>query len=182
MQGMLVAAAQPMNLFLRSDRRDARHSRRRSAGHRPGADRGAASACNLPAGSGRLADHVCRHLLRRHVWRLDDLDPSQYTRRKRLDRHRAGRATRWPARDAAVRRWQRLPSVRSSPGLIATLGLAFIGAFRRQAGAGLWSARIFRANGTGLRHRVVRFSAIRRCAGSPRCSSALRLPLSASTS
>ena len=36
-----------------------------------------------------LADHVRRHLLRRHVRRLDDLDPAQHAGRERLDRHRA---------------------------------------------------------------------------------------------
>ena len=39
----------------------------------------------------RLAHHVRRHLLRRHVWRLDHRDPDQHAGRERLDRHRARR-------------------------------------------------------------------------------------------
>ena len=58
-------------------------------GHRPGADRRAPPAGHLPARPDRLAHHVRRHLLRRHVWRLDHLDPPQHPRRERLDRHRA---------------------------------------------------------------------------------------------
>jgi hypothetical protein len=62
----------------------ARHRRRRAARHRAGADRRAAAADHLQARPGRIDDHVRRHLLRRHVWRLDHGDPAQHARRKRL--------------------------------------------------------------------------------------------------
>ena len=109
-QGLLdrAAADEPA---LRADRRDARHRRRRAARHRPGADRGAAAAGHLQARSGRLADHVRRHLLRRHVWRLDHLDPAQHAGRKRLDRHRARRqqdGPQGPRRPGAGHRRHRL--------------------------------------------------------------------------
>ncbi len=74
---------------LRPDRRHPRHRRRRAPRHRPGADRGAAAAGHLPVRPDGEPDHVRRHLLRRHVRRLDDLDPAQHPRRERLDRHRA---------------------------------------------------------------------------------------------
>ena len=55
---------------------------------------------------GRLADHVRRHLLRRHVWRLDHRDPDQHAGRERLAGDRArrqqdgeGRPRRAGARD-----------------------------------------------------------------------------------
>ena len=76
---------------VRLHRRDARHRRRRAARHRPGADGRAAAACHVQVRSRRLADHVRRHLLRRHVWRLDHRHPDQHAGRKRLARHRAGR-------------------------------------------------------------------------------------------
>ena len=41
-----------------------------------------------PARSHRRLHHVRRHLLRRHVWRLDHLDPAQHAGRIGLDRHR----------------------------------------------------------------------------------------------
>ena len=91
---------------VRADRRAARHRGRRAARHRPRADRRAAAARHLQARSRRLADHVRRHLLRRHVWRLDHRDPDQHAGRKRVDGDRArrqqdgeGRARRPGARD-----------------------------------------------------------------------------------
>ena len=101
----------PMNLLYAFDRRDARHRGRRAAGHRPGADRGAAAAGHLQARPDRLAHHVRRHLLRRHVRRLDHLDPAQHAGRERLDRHRArGQqdGARRPRRPGAGHRRDRL--------------------------------------------------------------------------
>ena len=69
---------------LRAHRRPARHRGRRAARHRPGAHRRAAPADHLQARSRQLDHHVRRHLLRRHVWRLDHLDPAQHARRERL--------------------------------------------------------------------------------------------------
>ena len=63
---------------LRPPRRHRRHRRRRPAGHRPGHDRGAAAADHLRPGADPGPDPVRRHLLRRHVRRVDDLDPAQH--------------------------------------------------------------------------------------------------------
>ena len=61
------------------------------------------------------AHHVRRHLLRRHVRRVDDLDPAQHPRRERRRSSRPSRATRW-RRPAAPRRRSPPPrSARSSP-------------------------------------------------------------------
>ena len=79
-------------------RHDARHRRRRAAGHRPGAHRRAAAAGHLRPRSHGGADHVRRHLLRRDVRRIDDVDPAEHAGRERDDRDRA----RWPS-DGAQR-------------------------------------------------------------------------------
>ena len=70
-------------------RRRARHLRRRPARHRPGDDGGAAAADHLHPGAGQRVHHVRRHLLRRHVRRLDHRDPAQHARRERIDHDRA---------------------------------------------------------------------------------------------
>ena len=64
---------------------------------------------------GRLDHHVRRHLLRRHVWRLDHRDPDQHARRKRLDGDRARRQQDGQGRAAAARRLPPPPSAPSSP-------------------------------------------------------------------
>ncbi len=90
-------ALDPHEPDVRRARRAARHRRRRAARHRPGDD---ASRCCCPVTYGiepRQRDHhVRRHLLRRDVRRLDDLDPAQHPRRVVVGDHRASRATRWP--------------------------------------------------------------------------------------
>ena len=73
-----------------ADRRAARHRGRRAARHRSRAHRRVAVAGDLQARSRRLADHVRRHLLRRHVWRIDHRHPDQHARRERIDGDRAG--------------------------------------------------------------------------------------------
>src|SRR5690606_3606651 len=67
--------------------RHAGHRRRHPARHRTGADRGAAPARDLQARPDRELHHVRRHLLRRHVRRLHDVDPAEHARRVRLDHH-----------------------------------------------------------------------------------------------
>ena len=65
---------------------------------------------------GGLADHVRRHLLRRHVWRLDHRDPAERAGRERLAGDRArrlqdgqGRARRAGAGDRGDRLLRRRP-------------------------------------------------------------------------
>ena len=70
--------AHPREPAVRRDRRAARHLRRRAAGHRPGDGGGAAPADHLRPRRHPVDDHVRRHLLRRDVRRLDDLDPAQH--------------------------------------------------------------------------------------------------------
>ncbi len=126
----------------------------------PATDRGAAAAGDLQARPRRLADHVRRHLLRRHVWRLDDLDPAQHAGRKRLDRHRArgqqdgqGRARRTGAGDGGHRLVRRRPDRDDRAGLPRAVD--------RQVRAGLRAARVFRADGARLRHRLRRLRRFR---------------------
>ncbi|CAA9547373.1 MAG: Tripartite tricarboxylate transporter TctA family, partial [uncultured Thermomicrobiales bacterium] len=79
-------AAEPL---LGAGRGGARHRGRGPPGDRAGADRGPAAAADLPPRRDRRLHHVRRHLLRRHVRRLDDLDPAQHPRRVVVDRDRA---------------------------------------------------------------------------------------------
>ena len=88
---------------------------------------------------GRLADHVRRHLLRRHVWRLDHLDPAQHAGRKRLDRHRArGQqdGARRPRRAGAGHRRDRLVRRRPDRDARARLHRALGGQVRAVVRAG----------------------------------------------
>ncbi|CAA9409101.1 MAG: Tripartite tricarboxylate transporter TctA family, partial [uncultured Rubellimicrobium sp.] len=75
---------------LRRHRRAHRDGRGRPARHRPRADRGTAAARDLQARPGRLAHHVRRDLLRRHVRRLHHRHPPQHSRRGRVGRHCPG--------------------------------------------------------------------------------------------
>ena len=102
---------------------------------------------------GRLADHVRRHLLWRHVWRLDHLDPAQHAGRKRLDRHRArgqqdgAQGPRRPgAGDGGDRLVRGRPDRHDRPCLHRAVG----GEVRAVVRPG----RIFRADGAGLHDRV----------------------------
>ena len=64
----------------------------------------------------RRADHVRRHLLRRDVRRLDDVDPAQHAGRIGDDRHRARRQPDGQARPRRDPRWRPPRSARSSRG------------------------------------------------------------------
>ena len=104
-------AAQSVQHRLLPARRAGRHAGRRAAGHRHGCDRRHAAADHLRPAAGRRADHARRHLLRRAIWRLDHLDPGQYSGRGDLGRHLSRRpsdgAAR-PRRRGAVDRRHRL--------------------------------------------------------------------------
>ncbi len=65
----------------------ARHPDRRVAGHRADPHHRDAAADHLRSRPAAVADHAGRHLLRRAVWRLDHVDPGQYSRRGGVDRH-----------------------------------------------------------------------------------------------
>ena len=104
---------------VRADRRAARHADRRAARHRPGRDDRDAAADDLRAAAGVRADHARRHLLRRAIRRLDDVDPRQHARRVVVGRSPASTATRWRARAR--------PAPRSP---IAALGSFFAGTVR----------------------------------------------------
>ena len=73
----------------------------------PGVGPALTIALLLPATAGlepdRRADHVRRHLLRRDVRRLDDVDPAQHARRVGDDRHRARRQHDGQARPRGAR-------------------------------------------------------------------------------
>ena len=77
-------ALSPITLLYCADRRVRRHVHRRAARHRPDRDRRHAVADHLPSAPDRGADHARRHLLRRHVWRLDHLDPAAAAGRRLL--------------------------------------------------------------------------------------------------
>ncbi len=151
-QGMLVAL-QPMNLLFALIGVLLGTAVGVLARHRAGADRRAAPARHLQARSGRLADHVRRHLLRRHVWRLDHRHPDQHAGRKRLDGDRArrqqdgeGRARRTGARD----RRHRLLRRRHHRDHRAHFSCAMAGRDRRA----IRSRRLFRADVRRLHHRL----------------------------
>ena len=74
--GLTVAVSVP-EPALRPDRLHGRHADRRAARHRPGGDHRHAAADHLPPAADGVADHAGRHLLRRAVRRLDDVDPGQ---------------------------------------------------------------------------------------------------------
>ena len=74
--GFSVALSLP-EPALRAARLHGRHADRRAARHRPGGDHRDAAADHLPSAADRRADHAGRHLLRRAVRRLDDVDPGQ---------------------------------------------------------------------------------------------------------
>ena len=67
---------------------DVGHGDRRAARHRPGADGGRAAAGDVQRRADQRLHHVRRHLLRRHVRRLDHQHPAEHARRDRVDRHR----------------------------------------------------------------------------------------------
>ena len=110
--------------------------------------------CRSPRSStDRRAHHVRRHLLRRHVRRLDHHHPAQHAGRIGLDRHRA-RGQQDGATAAPARRSRRARSAPSSPARIATVAAH---AARAAGGGGRAQVRaggVLRADGVRLHHRV----------------------------
>ena len=128
------------------------HGRRRAARDRPGADRRPAAAGHLQSRPDRRLHHVRRHLLRRHVRRLDHLDPAQHARRVGHHRDRARRqpdGAQGPRRPGAGDRGDRLVRRRHDRHARADLHRAAHGAVR----AALQPGGLFRAHGAGLHHR-----------------------------
>ena len=77
----LSVATQGINLLYALIGVAAGDADRRAARHRPGRDDRDAAADDLRAAAGLGADHAGRHLLRRAVRRLDDVDPAQHAGR-----------------------------------------------------------------------------------------------------
>ncbi len=98
---------------------------------------------------------VRRHLLRRHVWRLDHVDPAQYAGRERHHRHRARRkqdgARRPRGRRVGDRRHRLLRGRHHRHARHY-----FPGAHRGGSGAQIRPGRLFLADGVCLRHRLGR--------------------------
>ena len=162
-------------------RRPSRHRRRRSARHRPGADRGPAPADHLQARSGRLDHHVRRHLLRRHVWRLDHRDPDQHAGRERLHgdgarRQQDGQGR--PRRPGAGHRRHRLLRGRH----LRDAGTGAARPLSRRHRRELRAGGLLRADVSWPSSPSRPPSAIPPCAASPACSSASCSASSASTS
>ena len=147
----LRCRADALQSALGAGRGNAWHSGRRAARDRPRADRGAAAPRDLqPRSHGRF-HHVCRHLLRRHVWRLDHLDPAQHAGRIGYDRDRArgqSHGAPGPRRPCARDRRDRLVRRRHHRYPGADLRRPPHGATR----APLQSRRLFRSDGPGLHH------------------------------
>ena len=74
-------------LIVRLRRRLARHLGRRAARTWSGRRHRAAFASGAARAAAGLFDHAVRHYLRRAVWRFDDVDPGQYSRRSFLGDH-----------------------------------------------------------------------------------------------
>ena len=141
----------PLQPALVGARRDHRHRHRRAAGHRPGADRGAAAAGHLQPRADLGLHHVRRHLLRRHVRRLDHLDPAQHAGRVGLDRDRDRRprdGAQGPRRPGAGDGRHRLLRRRHDRHHGADLRRPADG----QDGAAVRPGRVFRAHGAGPDH------------------------------
>ena len=145
-----AVALTPANLLWGLAGHHARHRGRRAARHRAGAHRRAAAAGHLQPRSHRGADHVRRHLLRRDVRRIDDVDPAQHARRERDDRHRDRRppdgAQRARRRGAGHRR-DRIVRRRHARHARAQRHRAVDG----EARARVWIRRVLRADGARLR-------------------------------
>ncbi|CAA9317224.1 MAG: Tripartite tricarboxylate transporter TctA family, partial [uncultured Nocardioidaceae bacterium] len=88
-RGRLRHRADPAEPAVRAPRGPAGDGGRRPPGHRARDDRRAAAPGDLRAGADQRVHHVRRHLLRRHVRRVDDVDPAQHPGRVQLDHDRA---------------------------------------------------------------------------------------------
>ena len=145
-----AVALSPINLLMCACSAPRRHAGRRAARHRPARDRRDAAADHLRAAAGRRADHARRHLLRRAIWRLDHLDPGQYSRASDLGRDRARRP---PDGQAGPRR----PRARDRRHRLVLRRLRRDGAGRRarraadQGRAAFRPGGIFLADGAGPR-------------------------------
>ena len=95
----------------------------------PGIGPAMAVALLLPGDLRPRADagvhHVRRHLLRRHVRRVDHLDPAEHTGGVLLGDDRASRATRWPRRGRAAQALATAAIGSFVAGTIGTLLVAF---------------------------------------------------------
>jgi putative tricarboxylic transport membrane protein len=135
---------------------------------------------HLQARPGRLADHVRGHLLRRHVWRLDDRHPDQHAGRERLHGDRArGNKMAKAGRGGPALATAAIGSFVA--GTIATLGITFLAPVARRSGGDVRPGGLLRADVRRLRHRLgdLRQSPVR---GLTSLSSASRSGSSASTS
>jgi hypothetical protein len=135
-------------------RRDARHRGRRAARPRAGGDHRAAAAPHLQGRRDRGLHPVRRHLLRRDVWRLDDVDPAQHARRERHHRHRDGGQQDGPQRG---RGGAALATAAIGSFVAGTIGTARPRLLRpdgRRPRAELRPGRVFRADGARLHHRL----------------------------
>ena len=82
-----LVPGEPHGLF---HRRLRRHAHRRAAGHRACGDDVTAAPRHLCDVAGGLDHHAGRHLLRRDVWRFDDIHPRQHPGRGRVRRYVPG--------------------------------------------------------------------------------------------
>ncbi len=132
---------------------------RRAARHRPGADRRPAASGHLLARSDVGVHHVRRDLLRRHVRRIDDVDPAEHAGRERVgDVGRRGPSdgARRPRRRGAGDRRDRFVRRRHA------------GARRRSrcARRSWWSSRFASGRRSTSRWRCWRSSPCPRCSAS----------------
>ena len=166
---------------VRRHRRAARHRGGRAAGHRPGDDGRAAAADHLQRQPQRGVHHVRRHLLRRHVRRVDHLDPAEHAGGVLVGDHRDRGQQDGQGRAAPRRRWPRRPSGRSSrapsaPSCSPRSPRRSRGSPSRSARRRTWRSCCSPSS------RSPRCWARRSCAGRSRWCSAWRSASSASTS
>ena len=151
----LRVALTPVQSLVGARRRDARHRGRRAARHRSGADRRAAAAGHLQSRSNGRAHHVRRHLLRRDVRRIDDLDSAEHAGRERHDGHRHRRTSDGARRAVPARRSRRRRSDRSSPARCPRSRLSLAAPVARPPRAGVRARRVLRADGARVRDGVL---------------------------
>ena len=92
-----------------------RHFRRRAAGRGPARRTVGVAAGDVRAATGRRHRHAGRHFLRRHVRRIDHIDPRQYSRARRHRSSLVSMGTRWRARGGPEPRSGLRPSAHSWP-------------------------------------------------------------------
>ena len=96
-----ASASTPGNLFACFVGRLRGHAHRRAARHRSRGDDVAAAPGDLRDVARGVDHHAGRHLLRRHVRRIHDVDPRQHSRARPRRSSRASTATRWRAQGRA---------------------------------------------------------------------------------